>query len=187
MRLVNTQNVFGRLINLNRRFHYSFIALVEPFQDPDEIYLYKIRLGFGHAAVNYSGKIWIFWHEDWAGSIVINSYQQVTMKFLKGGKEFMITSVYARCITLDILELQDELENLDFIGCPWMVGEDFNVILKEDDKLGGLNFIQQKAMDFAQYMNSCALNEIPFTGASTLGGMKEEMMLVSSKGSIGYL
>lgn len=35
---VNTQNAFRRLMDLNRRFHYSFIALMEPFQGPEEIH-----------------------------------------------------------------------------------------------------------------------------------------------------
>lgn len=87
------------------------------------------------------------------------------MKFSKREKDFMITSMYARCSTLERLELWDDLENLDTTGCPWMVGGDFNVILKEDEKLGGLDFTQQKAMDFAQCMNSCALNKILFTGS----------------------
>lgn len=44
-------------------------------------------------------------------------------------------------------------------------GGDFNVILKEEEKLEGLDFTQQEAMDFAQCMNSCGLNEIPFSGS----------------------
>ncbi|KAG5619980.1 hypothetical protein H5410_005198 [Solanum commersonii] len=33
IRAVNTQKYYERLIDLNRRHHYSFIALMEPFQD----------------------------------------------------------------------------------------------------------------------------------------------------------
>lgn len=47
-----------------------------------------------------------------------------------------------------------------------MIGSgDFNVILIEEEKLGGLNFTQQEAMDFAQCMSACALIEINYTGS----------------------
>lgn len=41
IRSVNTQNSFERLIDLNKRHHYLFIALLEPFQDPQELEQYK--------------------------------------------------------------------------------------------------------------------------------------------------
>lgn len=45
----------------------------------------------------------------------------------------------------------------------WWRG-DFNVILNEEEKLSGFKFTLQKAMDFAQRINLCALNEVPFSG-----------------------
>lgn len=44
-------------MNLNRRYHYPFIALMEPFQAPSELDQFKRRLGFNNAGVNTSGKI----------------------------------------------------------------------------------------------------------------------------------
>lgn len=45
---------------MNRRFHYSFIPLIEPFQASEEIQHYKNKIGFDHAVTNCSGKIWLF-------------------------------------------------------------------------------------------------------------------------------
>lgn len=45
------KKIFERLMDLNRRYHYSFIALVEPFREPSQIDKYKIKLGFSHAGV----------------------------------------------------------------------------------------------------------------------------------------
>lgn len=45
-----------------------------------------------------------------------------------------------------------------------MVGGDFNVILNEEEKLGGLDFTQQEATNFAYYISMCALIEVSFTG-----------------------
>ncbi|KAG5599047.1 hypothetical protein H5410_030417 [Solanum commersonii] len=72
---INTQKSFERLMDLNRRHHYPFIALMEPFQDSMEIDHYKRKLGFSHATVNMPRKIWIFWREEWIGRIELDSIQ----------------------------------------------------------------------------------------------------------------
>lgn len=88
IRLVNTQSAFGKLIDLNSRCHYSFIALMEPFQGPDKIQNYRTRLGFDHATVNNSSKIWIFLERGVGWS----DYQQFLStdyyEILKKGKGF---------------------------------------------------------------------------------------------------
>lgn len=94
---INTQNAFGRLTNLHRRQKYSFIALMDPFRDPSELDQYKRGLGFDNALVNCSGKIWIFWNDGWAGTVIRDAPQQITIKFNMYNKDFYIASVYARC------------------------------------------------------------------------------------------
>lgn len=64
----------------------------------------------------------------------------------------MVTSVYARCSLLESFELWEELESLDSEGIPWLISGDFNVILNEEENLGGLDFTQQEAMNFARCM-----------------------------------
>uniref|UniRef100_A0A0V0HJ51 Putative ovule protein n=1 Tax=Solanum chacoense TaxID=4108 RepID=A0A0V0HJ51_SOLCH len=60
IRSVNSQHSFERVIDMNIRYNFAFIALLEPFQDPGEIEQYKRRLGFDRVAVNSSAKIWVF-------------------------------------------------------------------------------------------------------------------------------
>lgn len=87
------------------------------------------------------------------------------MRFIKGGQHFLVTSVYARCSALKRLELWEELETIDSDNIPWLIEGDFNVILNEEEKLGGLDFTQQEAMDFAQCMSVYALAEVNFTSS----------------------
>lgn len=46
-----------------------------------------------------------------------------------------------------------------------MLGGDFNVILSEEEKLGGLEFSQMEATDFAHCISACALSEVKFSGS----------------------
>ncbi|WMV24639.1 hypothetical protein MTR67_018024 [Solanum verrucosum] len=153
-------------MDLNKRNHYAFIALMEPFQDPSEIDQYKRKLGFDNAGVNCSRKNWYFWRAEWEGNIILDTVQQVTIKFRINNRHYIISVVYARCNTMERLELWDELEGIvNRELFPWVIGGDFNVILNEEEKLGGLPFTQNEAIDFASFISSCALTEVQTIGS----------------------
>lgn len=58
------------------------------------------------------------------------------------------------------------MENFDAQYCPWMVGDDLNVILNGEEKLGGLEFTQMELIEFAQCINACILSEVKFSGSN---------------------
>lgn len=60
IRSVNSQKSFDRLIELKHRHHYSFVALMESFQNPSKIEEYRRKLGFSHAAANFLWKYMVF-------------------------------------------------------------------------------------------------------------------------------
>jgi len=94
--------------------------------------------------------------------------QQLTMKYqLKGTDDkFTVTTVYARCSALERLELWEDLENIvDHTISPWLVGGDFNTIIDESEKLGGLLVTNQETADFASCISACSLNELKFVGS----------------------
>lgn len=105
-----------------------------------------------YAAGNFSNKIWVFRNEDWKGEIISDNHQQITIKFSHEvyQQHTVITSVYARYSALERLELWEDLEYIaESTTDPCIVGGDFNVIMEESEKLGGLPITQQEVMDFA--------------------------------------
>ncbi|XP_059306288.1 uncharacterized protein LOC132057690 [Lycium ferocissimum] len=168
IRLVNTQQSFERLTDLNRRHHYALIALMEPFQSADSIDSYKSRLRYQNAHVNYSGKIWIFWADEWQGLVMSDSEQQVTIKMnlIRSLHHILVSIVYAKCDERDREDLWDALNQMiPDDNIPWLVGGDFNVILSEENKQGGLPVTVQETMDFAQWIQNCGLIDIGFIGS----------------------
>ncbi|KAG5632276.1 hypothetical protein H5410_003993 [Solanum commersonii] len=158
-------------MDLNKRHHYSFIALMEPFQSPTELDQYKRKLGFEHEGVNYSGKNWHFWRTDWDANIILNTMQQITIKFKIRDNFFLITAMYARCIALERLELWEELE--DLAGrehCPWVVGGDFN-------------FTPNEALDFHHVLLHVRYLKYVHHVVNLLSGMGELKKIVFLKGS----
>ncbi|KAH0635528.1 hypothetical protein KY289_035443 [Solanum tuberosum] len=71
------------------------------------------------------------------------------------------------CNALERLELSDEMEEVaEQSQKPWLIGGDFNVILNEEEKQGGLPFMQSEAIDFAQCINNCGLVELKYSGSN---------------------
>ncbi|XP_060183220.1 uncharacterized protein LOC132613188 [Lycium barbarum] len=141
---------------------------MEPFQSADTINTYRGRLGYQNSYMNRSGKIWIFWADEWQGLIVADTDQQVTLKMnlMGNGQEFFITTVYAKCDEKEREELWDSLTlMIPDNSNPWLVGGDFNVILLEQEKQGRLPVTVQETMDFVQCIQSCGLIDMGFTGS----------------------
>lgn len=99
--------------------------------------------------------------------VLLHKIQQITVKFIYNNKSFLISIVYTRCSALEILELWDKFQS---VGISWdiplIIGGDFNIILNKEEKMGGLAFEQQEAMDFAFFISSCSLSEVKFSGSN---------------------
>lgn len=107
IRSVKTHQTFQRVINMQRE-HVSFIiALMEPFQKQRLIKNYRMILGMEPAISNINGKIWIFLDVVVQWDMVINTDQQLTIMVYHQDieKHIMMTIVYAKCSSLERLEL----------------------------------------------------------------------------------
>ncbi|XP_059315370.1 uncharacterized protein LOC132065975 [Lycium ferocissimum] len=82
------------------------------------------------------------------------------------GKEMIATFVYAKCEEEERLKLWDNIYQIatDMV-VPWLVGGDFNVILLQKEKLGGLPVTLAECEDFAFCINSCELFDLGFKGS----------------------
>nr|XP_009596645.1 uncharacterized protein LOC104092693 [Nicotiana tomentosiformis] len=149
--------------------HGSFIiALMEPFQKQRFIQNYRRRLGIEAAISNANGKIWLFLDVVVQWDLLIDTEHQLTIRiyYQDFGKYIMMTFVYAKCSSLDRLELWDNLYYLARdIELPWVVGGDFNVILNEEEKIGGLPVYTPEYEDFAFCINSCGLFDNGYKGS----------------------
>lgn len=97
----------------------------------------------------------------------LDSIQHILVKFTYNSKQFIISAKYARYSSLERLELWDELQSLrSACDMPRIIGRAFHVIFNEDEKLGGLAFEQQEAMDFDFFINNNTLAEVKFTRSS---------------------
>ncbi|XP_009601161.2 uncharacterized protein [Nicotiana tomentosiformis] len=124
-----------------------------------------------NAYSNINGKIWLFLDIVVEWELLIDTEQQVTIKVYHKdiGKHIILTFVYAKFSSLERLKLWDNLYNLaNDMEMPWVVGGDFNVILSEEENIGGLPVYPPEYEDFASCVNLSGLFDLcckgsPFT------------------------
>ncbi|XP_060170771.1 uncharacterized protein LOC132601723 [Lycium barbarum] len=100
--------------------------------------------------------------------IVWDDSQQISCKltFQQMNKIMIVTVVYAKCDAMEILALWNSLYVLaDGMVALWLIGGDFNVILNEEEKIGGLPVLPSEYEDFAFCINSCELIKAGFKGS----------------------
>ncbi|XP_060182252.1 uncharacterized protein LOC132611912 [Lycium barbarum] len=129
---------------------------------------YRRRLGMCLANANCNGKIWYFVAGNIDVEVLMDSPQQITLKlFLQDLNQYLITTlVYAKCSDSDRTELWEDIYHLsNTLSCSWLIGGDFNVVLNDEEKIGGNPVQPQDIEDFAFCINSCELEEVNFKGS----------------------
>ncbi|XP_060190740.1 uncharacterized protein LOC132620020 [Lycium barbarum] len=125
---------------------------MEPFQQARNVEVYKRKLRMNFASANSTGEIWYFIEAKVDVEVFSDTAQQISLKLvlLDQNKSLVITLVYAKCNESERLHLWDDIYPVaDFINLPWLVGGDFNVVLHEDEKIGGIPIQPQDYEDFA--------------------------------------
>lgn len=76
------------------------------------------------------------------------------------------TLVYAKCDNNDRLLLWEDIYQLDNkMPSPWLVGGDFNMVMNEEEKIGGIPITITNTEDFVTCVNSLALHDVGFKGS----------------------
>nr|XP_009786193.1 PREDICTED: uncharacterized protein LOC104234340 [Nicotiana sylvestris] len=131
------------------------------------------------ASANINGQIWLFFDIVVEWKLAEDTEQHVTVRVLHHdlGQHMVMTFVYAKCSAIERLELWDHLYYLGSdMKLPLLVGGDFNVILHEDEKIGGLPVHPHEYEDFTFCVNSCGLLSKDTKEVHLHGGMGDPML-----------
>lgn len=118
------------------------------------------------ALSNCNGNIWLFINHDIFTYVLRDTVQKLNVQLHDQNKalNFVVTVVYAKCSTNKRLTLWDDIYQVAAtMPTPWLIGGDFNFVLKSKEKIGGLPVFDVE--DFETYISSCDLTEIPFKGS----------------------
>ncbi|EOY34748.1 Uncharacterized protein TCM_042328 [Theobroma cacao] len=168
----NVRGISGRVIQrrlkkLQLMHKIKILAILEPMVDISKAEFFRRKLGFEKVIVNSSQKIWLFHSLELHSDIILDHPQclhvRLTSPWLE--KSFFATFVYAKCTRSERTFLWDCLRRLAAdIEVPWLVGGDFNIILKREERLYGSAPHEGSMEDFASVLLDCGLLDGGFEG-----------------------
>ncbi|EOY14356.1 Uncharacterized protein TCM_033752 [Theobroma cacao] len=156
-----------RLKKLQLMHRIKILAILEPMVDISKAEFFRRKLGFEKVIVNSSQKIWLFHSLELHSDIILDHPQclhvRLTSPWLE--KPFFATFVYAKCTRSERTLLWDCLRRLAADNEePWLVGGDFNIILKREERLYGSAPHEGSMEDFASVLLDCGLLDGGFEG-----------------------
>ncbi|XP_059289461.1 uncharacterized protein LOC132042981 [Lycium ferocissimum] len=169
IRSVNSMEAFTRLIQMQNKYHFGFICLMEPFQEVSKLENYRRRIGLQHALANCSRKIRVFIDDIFEFQILSDHVHQLILKLKVIGtqEEMVITFVYAKCTQRDKMDLWESLEDMaPYIQLPWLIGGDFNTIVSDAKKYGGLPVTIFEIQDFRACIQNYGMADLGFKGST---------------------
>lgn len=144
------------------------LAILEPKQDGNKVSSIARKMGFPNC---YHGNpdnpyIWLFWSSAVEVSIQSITSQSVTIDMaIRNSFAGTMTFVYARCTSIERVELWDHLVNISqAVQSPGMLGGDFNTILSLEEKRGGNSLNNQGMQDFNEFLIEASLSDAGFEG-----------------------
>ncbi|XP_060211976.1 uncharacterized protein LOC132639554 [Lycium barbarum] len=105
---------------------------------------------------------------EWLGVVISESEQQVTLQLIHSSlnQSVLVLVVYAKCDRLEREELWDDMVDLvNQQDLPWIIGGDFNVIVSDEEKQGGLLVSSNETLDFSTCIQSYGLIDVGFSGS----------------------
>ncbi|KAK4433518.1 hypothetical protein Salat_1114100 [Sesamum alatum] len=131
---------------------------MEPMVSLDGRFMAR-RLGFSDVVSNCGNHIWFFWGPDVQCQVLLDHEQLLHLRLEsnKWPKSFFVTTVYAKCDTIERRSLWDALRAVSIGASPWMVGGDFNTVLSLDERLAGAAPSSVAMSDFHDVIADCAL------------------------------
>lgn len=155
-----------KLKNMVRRYKVNVVAIAEPFVGEHCMSRLQKSLDFWGCISNegVGGKLWVLW----------NTNVNVTMKSIKGqsisllvkekDKKILTTFVYAKCSYQDCRKLWEELSSLSIGNTPWIIIGGFNIIHKEDERIGGSPRQVIAKREFNDFIDAVGMMEVNYEG-----------------------
>ncbi|KAG5577842.1 hypothetical protein H5410_057976 [Solanum commersonii] len=152
-------NSAGALIQreINEDHNMKELAVVCPKSQPVQTL---------HEIVSHQEAMEVFIQEHIQVEVLADSDQILTLRllFLENDQHFFVSIVYAKC------DAEERKQSWNDIYCisnniqnsPWLIGGDFNVIMSEEEKIGGLPVYPNEYENFAFCVDSCDLVDVSY-------------------------
>lgn len=154
---------------LRHQYNPNIVVLCEPRISGSAADAFIKKSGFEHSfrveAQGFSGGIWIMWDRGLDIQILSYSKQFIHAEISLSGEKVWMTFVYGSPVSRRRKKLWEALNNIaSGCKCPWMIGGDFNSILRDSEKRGGATRRQRACNRFNKWIFTHGLVEIKTDG-----------------------
>ena len=158
---------------LHRRHRPNTLIIIEPRIADARAQKVIDTLPYFHShrvdPAGFSGSIWLLWNEGPSFSVEIITYSEhsihALVKVPSSSLSFLLTVVYAPPQFIKRKPFWDYLQNLAMnISLPWILIGDFNDMISEEEKLGGLPVNRTHIAAFRNCLDKCGLKDLGFHG-----------------------
>ena len=159
-----------RFLRELRRKHYpDFIFLMETKQKSDYMLGLKKQLGYDHLFTvepeGLSGGLAVMWKDSYQVAVLSSDKIIIDLKVAFGSSFFFMSCVYGDPV---VARRQLVWDRLDSVGLrrdePWVLVGDFNELLSNDDKCGGVTRDESSFWNFRNLIQNCKLKELRHSG-----------------------
>ena len=158
---------------LHRRHSPKFFIIVEPRIVEERAQTAINTLPYTHSRrvdpTSFSGGIWLLWNESSSFKVEILTHSKHSLhapvKVFSPSLAFLLTTVYASPNFAKQKVFWNYLENLaTTVSLPWVLLVDFNDMMFEDEKMGGLPLNRTRIVAFKNCKDKCGLMDLGFQG-----------------------
>ncbi|XP_071926502.1 uncharacterized protein [Coffea arabica] len=127
----------------------------------------QLKLGMDWGVANHWGTIWIFYKSVLSCSVIGESSQHISLQVQcpMFPSTVCFSFVHAKCTVQERESLWAELLLDRPTETPWCLAGDFNVIVHEEEKRGGLPFRLSDGLEFGRFMLEVGVSDADFSGS----------------------
>ena len=156
-----------RLKSLIAESSLQLVAICEPKVCVGDIQWIRLNLRMDRCITNSEGSIWVFYPNSLVCDHLGESSQHLSLNIQSPMVDgpMVFSFVHAKCNEQDRRSLWSMLLLDNPIDAPWFLVGDFNVIVSEEEKRGGLPFRLGEGLDFICFMASARVRDAGFSGS----------------------
>ncbi|XP_061370915.1 uncharacterized protein LOC133313539 [Gastrolobium bilobum] len=160
--------------DIKYRLKIKVLALLETRIQGDKGDVIVKKLGFSkffkQEVVGFMGGIWILWDDRDVEVEVIRAHHQYVhtrIHYIEEGRIELATFVYGSPRRVERIKLWEDLVVIsDSVVGPWILLGDFNSVLRQHEKVGGLDVCWKSIQDMQDCLMDCRIADVGFKGPS---------------------
>lgn len=168
------------LRGLRRKVFPDLIFLMETKQKSEYMLGLKKSLGYDHMLtvepVGLSGGLAVLWKDSFHIDVISSDLRIIDLKVKFGSCSFFLSCVYGDPVVARRKEVWDRLVDVGLLRDEaWLLVGDFNELLSNEEKSGGVTRSDKSLWDFRNMLQNCKLKEMKSSGNQlSWAGVRED-------------